>query len=372
MKRLAVITTLILSACTCFGAGGYKVAIVLPFDTKNGGSVNYIDFYCGAFLAADSLCREGFDITLKVEDCTEWNEDGYDISARLRGADLIIGPVTPEQQEKIQDFSISNSIPVVSPLDTKCSELTAYNPYFFTIPASRDIQIDNMVSTIAADGEGDIIIFYNQNNISDLVYDEMIEKSLKKAGLAYSRRSYGILQGRVITEKLKREMSDGKHKKVIIASEDEAFASDVVRNMALVELDGTSLSLYGSAKLRNFETIDASALYQLNFHFSTPFFVDYNDETTRSFIAAYRALYNTEPTPYAFQGYDLLFYFVTMMDELGECFTDFITFYPKNMLQNSISFERADEESGLTNKGTRNVRFNPDYTIEIPGSTSEF
>lgn len=369
MKRLTLIATLILSACTCLGAGGYKVALVLPFDTRGGGSVNYFDFYCGAFLAADSLCQQGYDITIKVVDCSRWAEGDTTHYKSLEGANLIIGPVSAGQQKTLQEYSISREVPIVSPLDVKCSAFAETNPYFFSVPAERITQVNNMVEAIAADGEGDIVIFYNQANTSDMAYDELIENALTRAGLTFSRRSYGILQGRVITEKLKKEMAGGHHKKVIIASEDEAFASDVVRNMALVELDGTSLSLYGSNRLRSFETIEAATLYQLNYHFSTPFFVDYKDETTRNFVLNYRELFNTEPTPYAFQGYDILYYFVTVMEELGESFMDFVPYYPKSLLQNNFKFWRTDDESGLTNIGTRDVRFLPDHSIQ---TTSEF
>lgn len=362
MKRLSAIATLILTACTCFGAGGHKVAVVLPFDVAGGGSINYMDFYCGAFLAADSLCQQGIPITLKVVDCAQQDSS---IVEQLEGADLIIGPVTLQQQQMLQQFSIDHKIPIVSPLDTKCATLAEANPYFFTIPSTRETQIDNLISTLAEDEDGDIVIFYNKESQSDLSYFEQIEKALIHKGLRFEKRSYGILQGRVITEKLKKEMGDGRYKKVIIASEDEAFASDVVRNMALLGLDGTALSIYGSAKLRNFETIDASTLYRLSYHFSTSFYVDYTDETTRSFVANYRALYNTEPTPYAFQGYDILYYFISTMNELGDNFMDFVTYYPKNMLQNRFSFKRGNEESGLTNMGTRDVRFQSDNTISI-------
>jgi len=366
VKRLSVITTLILTACTCFGAGGYKVAIVLPFDTPAGGSLNYIDFYCGAFLAADSLCQTGTPITLKVIDCASWSEaDTTAATAELSGVDLIIGPVTLPQQSLLQQFSIAGGIPIVSPLDTRCAPLSETNPYFFNIPSTREIQIDNLISMLAGDEEGDIVIFFNQADSTDLSYALQIESALNKRNLTFSKRSYNILQGRVITEELKKEMGDGRYKKVIIASEDEAFASDVVRNMALLGIDGTNISIYGSNKLRNFETIDASTLYKLSYHFSTAYYVDYTDDATRSFVSNYRELYNTEPTPYAFQGYDILFYFITTMNELGDNFMDFVTYYPKSLLQNRFRFDRSQEESGLTNMGTRDVRFQQDNSISI-------
>ena len=372
MKRLRLILCIALCAFifTDAGARSVKVALILPFNTESGTpSVNYLDFYAGALLAVENQQNAGVNVRLTVLDLPDLNEDDSALDDNLFHNDVIIGPVRAGEMYLIQRICKIFRTPFVSPLDPAAEDLAGDNPYFFQIPTSLYRQAANLVARLKAEGEGPVTLFCNPISPEEEQLETRYEVALTEAGVPFRKISYEVLRGRLITEELRAQMNPGEEilpQRVLIASEDEAFASDVVRNMNLLSsLYGIPVTLYATNRLRSFETIDADNLYKLGLRVSTPYYVDYTNEETRNFILKYRALYNTEPSQYAFQGYDILTYFIATLNDLGSAFLDFVEYYPMDLLQNSIRFVRTNEEGGYVNVHTRDIEYRPDNTVKV-------
>ena len=372
MNRLRTILLIVLCACIFHDAGArsVKVALILPFDVASGTpKVNYLDFYAGALLAVENQRNAGADIRLTVIDLPDLNEDDSELNDGLFANDFIIGPVSAAEMLLIQRICRLCGTAFVSPLDPYAEDFVTDNPRFFQIPTSPERQAANLVARLKAEGDGPVTLFCNPVSPQEERIRARYEKALREAGIEYRTISYEVLKGRLITEELRERMNPGDKplpQRVLVASEDEAFASDVVRNMSLlVSLYNIPVTLYASNRLRSFETIDVTNLYKLGLRVSTPYFVDYSREETRDFVLKYRALYNTEPSQYAFQGYDVLTYFIATFNDLGDAFFDFVEYYPMDLLQNSIRFVRAEEEGGYLNIHTRDIEYRPDNTIRI-------
>ena len=117
-----------------------------------------------------------------------------------------------------------------------------------------------------------------------------------------------------------------------------------------VEENRRNITLFGLPKWRNFEGIEVDYFHRMNLHLSLPYFVDYGREEVKDFLMKYRALFNGEPTPYTFQGYD-----ITMMS----CGFEQIT------LQSKYKFKKDNAGDGMRNTGTTNIVYNKDYTISV-------
>lgn len=371
MKRLRAILLIVLCACISLNAGArsVKVALILPFDVASGNpNTNYLDFYAGALLAVENQRNAGVDIRLTVIDLPDLMEDDAEFTDELFRNDVMIGPVSAAEMQLFQRICKIFRIAFVSPLDPAAEEYAGDNPYFFQIPTSPERQAANLVARLKAEGDGPVTLFSNPVSPQEIQLEERYEKALTAAGIAYRKISYEVLRGRLITDELRAQMNPGGEslpQRVLIASEDEAFASDVVRNMSLLAISGIPVTLYAPNRLRNFETIDVANLYKLGLRISTPYYVDYTQEATRDFVLKYRALYGTEPSQYAFQGYDVLTYFIATLNDLGDAFFDFVEYYPMDLLQNSIRFVRSEEEGGYVNVHTRDIEYRPDNTVKV-------
>ncbi len=126
-----------------------------------------------------------------------------------------------------------------------------------------------------------------------------------------------------------------------------------------------SLHLYGMPKWRAFSTIEPEVFHKMGLQLSLPYYIDYSNRETKEFLLKYRALYNAEPSPYAFQGYDTAKYFISLVQRYGKEFI-FATELPtESMLQSNYNLKRDSSESGFSNNATRVIKYNSDYTIVV-------
>ena len=71
-----------------------------------------------------------------------------------------------------------------------------------------------------------------------------------------------------------------------------------------------------------------------------------------------------ERTQYAFQGYDIVTYFISALHEYGTSFPSNVANYEKSLLQSDIRFEKANSGSGFVNNGVRNINYIGGWSIK--------
>ncbi len=343
-----------------------KVSLLLPFDIKEGtGSTNYMDFYCGFLLAMNNLKGQDIHVDLSVYDISRKGADEILRNTQLLDEDLIIGPVNSDELSQMAGFCNFNRIPFVSPMDQKADALVDNSPYLFQFPTRPSAQRHNLVESMGADDRSSVLLIYESEN-PDMAPE--FKSILEGGGIRYSEFSYRILDGRDIGTQMTAKLSPDKVNKVVVASENEAFVLDVLRNLNI--LKSYPIEVYGLPKWRNFDKVDMDYYHNLNLHISLPYFVDYSDSYTKTFVKQYRALYNAEPSQFAFQGHDIALYFLTALAKYG---SDFITMAPQHtmsLLQSEVSFVRSDE-GGYRNTATRSIIYNSDYQIDVVRSSSQ-
>ena len=182
------------------------------------------------------------------------------------------------------------------------------------MPVSAATQITNLIGRIDLGNQSKLTLFSDASG-SEEPYRRSILAAIDSAGLPCNEIRYHIVSGRTIIDSLLVTMSPDVEHHIVVASEQEAFASDVIRNMGVLKFNGYNIKVYCSNRVRNFETIEGVLLHEVNTHFSTNYYVDYSDKATKEFILGYRALFKTEPTPFAFHGYDTFLYFITIIND---------------------------------------------------------
>lgn len=340
-----------------------KIALVLPLKASSQEpSKECMDFYCGALMAIEAKKAEGVNVKLKVVDYSAADFNGDSFADSIEGYDAVVGPFAAADLERVLPFCRMAGVPLVSPLDQKAAAIADNEPLFFQVPTPHQIQAANLVGNIPLEEGGDVTLFYNSE---EEPFTRQVIAALEEWGIPYRSISYKVQRGRVITDSLRTAMQGSGKNFVIIASEDEAFASDVVRNMSLVRKSSPGMSVFTSSRLRNFETIDADLLYRLGARMSTGYHVDYREPATQGFVLKYRALFHTEPSQYAFSGYDIFFFFISAINDLKAAFMEFVPYYTLNLLQSNILFRKVSEEGGYVNIRTRDVEYRDDFSIEV-------
>lgn len=340
-----------------------NVTLMLPLNAKEGaGSENNMDFYSGALLAARDLGKAGTNIDLSVYDTGGGN---LPITAeRLRASDVVIGPVSSGELGKVLAMSPEGTA-VVSPMDPRAETLVQTHANLIQAPAASGAQYADLISWIGEERSGSdrtVVIF--EKGLRDNGDAAKVNTLLQESGIVYSSFSYSILEGRNVLDSMESLMDSAAVNRVLLVSESEAFVNDVVRNLNLMRHDQYRIVLYGTSRIRNFETINVDDFHNTNLHISLPYHVDYERPEVKDFLMKYRALYNTEPGAFAFQGYDILHYFVKMCSEYGNGWAERLgDAETVHMLQSDFKFRRAGE-GGFENIGMRRIVYGPDYSVK--------
>lgn len=337
-----------------FGASNpLHISLILPFNASGKASVNMIDFYSGALMALNDAKEKGAHVVLNVFDLAA-GTDAILADSKFSESDCVIGPVSPESQSPFASFALERGIPFVSPLDQKSASFTEENPCYFFIPASQEVQMRNMISDLNAKPSDNVFLFYDAS-LAEAQYVNQIKAMLDSAGVTYTPTSYNIRSDRQFFSSLQSRFSNSNPAKVIVASEAEAFSADITINLKFIVRRDQLATLWCSNKVRNYDSVDPEALYLLQTHICAPYFVDYSDEATNSFILKYRALFGTEPSAFSYQGFDILTYFITAMGRMGSAIVDEASSFRMNLLQSNIAFTRENENCGWSNSATRNI-----------------
>ena len=330
-------------------------ALLLPMAaTGKTSKINYMDFYCGVLYSLYKCSKEGIATDIKVFDTAN---DATPETEFFNDCDFAVGPVYTTDFENIKD-KLPENLPIISPLDHRVINWADKLSNFIQAPTHRKYQYEELVRWMKEDlKETDNILYLSETNTRDTVAVKEMKQVLNESGLDYKEFSYTVLQGRGIRSSLLARMTKGGVNRIIIESESEAWVNDLVRNLSII-CRGTKVVLYSPSKIRSFESIDAENLYKLSLHVCMSYNINYDSAVVKDFLLKYRAIFHTEPTLFAFQGYDLTRYFIHLVHKYGREWEEHIDEAKMTGLQATFDFEKNANGSYI-NKGVRRVEYFP-------------
>lgn len=351
-----------------FRKNSVDISLLLPLAAgdSTSGSRSNMDFYSGALLAARQLGKEGVGIDLSVYDVADGQM--HITEERLKSSDVVIGPVSAEDLGRLL-ASAPHSTYIVSPLDHRAEPLALSYKNFIQAPSSSTAQYADLANWIREEkSPHDTVIIIHEKGIKDRTGINTLTQGLKENGIGFQTFSYNILEGRDIPDSLRSRMTLTARNHLMIASESEAFVNDVIRNINLMVHEKYDVAVYASSKIRGFDTIEGANLHNVNLHVSASYYIDYDQKEVQDFIMDYRALFNTEPTPFAFQGYDIILYFAGICSKYGNAWPAMLPLEEEELLQSGFRFSRVvvgQSEVGFANTAIRRITYGPDYSVSL-------
>ena len=336
---------------------------LLPLKASgNTSSRSNMDFYSGILMAVRELGKSGINVELDVHDIS--NGSFGATKHELENCDVVIGPVNAGDITKL--YSLAPGIKaLISPLDPKAESLVQNYSTMIHAPAPRMAQYEDMAQWIKEDLKpGDRVLVISEKEARANDEGKLMKAAIDSAGIAYTSFSYSILDGRNVQEPIESRMTAEGVNRVVVASESEAFVNDVVRNINLTILHEYNVVLYGAAKIRTFETIEIENFHNANLHSSLTYYIDYEEDNVKDFIMKYRALFKTEPTQFAFQGYDVARHFLGLCAKYGDNWMSILENTGSDMLQSRFEAERTGS-GGFSNSGIRRIEYKDGYSIKV-------
>lgn len=336
-----------------------KVAVILPFS-KSKFTRNSVDFYCGQLIAARDFGKKE-DIPLDIK-AFDLNDSSEPFSDSLNRYNIVFGPTSVADMKRCLDICPEGMF-MISPLDPHTDTLTTNNLLIHTpTPAKR--QNGETVRWLMDEYEaGDEVVLLRSDGALSETARTIIDE-LKGSGLKYSEICYNFLQGRNIRSSYEARLSKTGTTRFVLASEDESFMNDAVRNVSLMSYKH-KVVLYAPSKLRSYTAIETENLHNAGSHVCAAYFTDYNSHDVSNFVMAYRALYGTEPNSFAIHGYDTMHYFLNICRIYGKQWPLKLAEYKERGLQTDFDFVQTPDGKGFINQAVRRIEYLDDFSIVL-------
>lgn len=334
------------------------IALVLPFNASTTPASPFLNFYSGALMAVQEQKEKGAHVILNVYDLAQGAQTILD-DPRFQESDVVIGPVEASTLDPFLRFSDQQGVILVSPLDHKADSLADTHPFFFQAPASSTTQLNNLIASVRGRNQGPVyLVTSNTTDEGRLI--ERFEEQLHADGISYRKVSLTELPDMVSAA------SRLEPARVVIGSENRMFTAEVISALNALSKQNVPMQVWCTNRVRNYETSDPDALFNLGVRTSVPYFIDYSNPDDQAFVRKYRSFFYTEPDDFAFQGHDVLSYFIHALMQQGSAFIDHADLHPMQLLHCNLHFVREDEKSGWRNNATRNLIYDKEgFSIVI-------
>ncbi len=356
--------------------------------TQKSRSMSFLQFYEGFMIAAEVLEKQGLKLDLTVIDVTDNVSTAERALSQIRGKelDLIVGPFFGKSFAVIEEYAKANGIVVVNPLSTRESVLenspnvvkvkpgdigmilsisnlvknyySNANVFIVSREKAADTAFLNQLEhhlNLAVNEEvtvsGDEFLNFARDESERMEMGSRLVPTLDVEGQVYSTDDFqnGSMDKVVMANSIRRyaysEMGalrshlSGVRTNLIIAyGDDNVFATQIL-NALTKSADRFPITLVCATDWQKYEKLLVENLLKMNAIYVSDFFVDYQDDDAKRFVRRFRDKYVSEPQNYAFEGYDVGYYFLNALMQYGsDDLIDCLHCYEASLLHTHYSF----------------------------------
>lgn len=289
-----------------------EIAVVLPFNynggsgVKNLGDNNFVfELFKGIKFAADKAKEQGINLVIKTFD-TERNPEV--IKKILNDpffhlADIIIGPIYPEESELVALYAEERQIPYVNPLSNIRSDRSELEYSYLFRPSVQTIVEGILKYTNRFPGKR-IAVAYSGTSRDELLAKQFSESASKMGFQTVTNRRVSGKDMRDFFEELGVDNGGtSKTDKIIIFSDDPNIASptfavmeSLTSNIPVLVMDSWLYFNFAS-----YEMLDIQ-----NFHFIGNNSINVTKEEVETFREEFFEKYSVYPDLNAHIGYELV------------------------------------------------------------------
>jgi LysM repeat protein len=348
------------------------------------GSIGYIEMYNGILLAADTLRSLGVNLNLYTFDI---KSDTIALSklinqGKLDGMDLILGPVYSHNLSKVAAYAKNKGIPVVSPVTLMNNSVLSGNPTLFMPNSSLEVAQRTIAKKVSEFPTDNFVFIHTDSTGNDasvgrfknMIFNELNFKiqydDIKfKEFIFYSRSMFDNDS----INRLSHALSDQSENIIIIASEEAPVISETLDDIYALSKK-FKVKVFCYPVIRDLDNLDLKELFDLDMLVYSPYWIDYSRKDIRRFNSVYRSKFLTEPTEmsYAWQGYDITYYFISGLALHGKDFISHPEMHNPDLLQTEYEFVKKWPGDGFENQKLFPVRYTKDYEVKLVDEDDPF
>ncbi len=329
-------------------------------------SLSFLQFYEGFMMAAKDLEKEGLKLDLKVFDVTENTATAERALNEIEGQelDLIVGPFFGKSFTVIEDYAKTKGITVVNPLSNRESVIVDSPNVVKVKPGNVGLimAVTNLVKNHYSNAN---VFIVSREETTDSVFLDQLERHLNLAVneevvvssnelLQFARHESELremgsrlvptveVEGQVYSttdlesgqddkvvlpnsvkhypfsdlNSVKSQLSGVRNNLIVAYGDNNVFATQMLNSLAKTA-DRYPITLVCIPDWAKFEKLLVDNLLKMNAIYISDFFVDYQNDAVKDFVLRFRNRYASEPQDYAFEGYDLAYYFLSALMRYG-------------------------------------------------------
>lgn len=372
----------------------YNVVILLPFSfDKNKwtrakcppigdcpyypNTLTSMNMYNGMLMALDSISKAGANLNIFTFDTAK---DTSKVNAILRkdevkNADIIIGPLFPNELKPVTVFAKKNKIQHIIPVPVSNKALYR-NPYVSKMTASTATQVVEMAKYVAQHhAHQNVILMRNSDDKKDLYYFDLFKKTYNNAIDTMKVKMHDtILESYVNSRGIRLSPVEAKlladtNNIIVVPSANVGYVSNF-----FTKLNSTAnahpylkydYQLYGLDEWKDFETLDERYKNKFKLHYVAPGFIDFNAENVKDFIINYRGKYSTDPDKYTFAGFDAVYSSLKGLILYGDNFPAYYQNLSNKGYFTNMRFKQIEPGSGYENQAVKIIYHNNFVVIPI-------
>lgn len=372
-----------------------KTLLTKPFS--------FLHFYEGFMIAADSVVNSrNMKLDLKVYDVDNDVNKAHEAIADpwLANANLIVGPFYLKPFNVVKQFAVENNIPIVNPI-TQRSEIVDNQPNVIKVKPSMESQLAPLDSLIKNNYHANNVFVIREKKYSDtLIINKINEiakrnidsctyvsnkhiskviknnhKRWKYLKMEFSETEFLTDNMALDVEYLKRNQDDStafenkvfninyerdslnfvsqyassmRNNLFIVYGNDKVFANEIVNKVTKL-IENYPITVIMLPEWSKFDRLFNDNLMKMHAIYFDDDYIDYQSIRTEHFICKFRNRYETEPSDYAYQGFDIGWYFLTALNTFGDYMMAYLPYYNIQLIETQFHFRRNSATSGFEN-----------------------
>lgn len=330
-------------------------------------TLSFLAFYQGALMAVDQLAKTGLSVKLFVYDTEKSNSNVESLVKKpeFLSLDLLIGPVYPEVQQMVSELSAKNRIPMVSPLSTD-DKYAKTNPWYFQVNPVKKLRIEATADYLLREFPNETITFLEGGSGSSETRQIREYLSGKKGASTSGNQlnAYNIwAKG---TGELESRLTADKPNILVMADHNEVSVSVAMNRLTLLSKKYPVI-LVGMQEFTRMQSIEIENLHSVNLRYLSTYFVNYNLPAVSTFVESFKGEFGTEPSLFAFQGYDVTTFFLKSLYRQERLPRTLATTNGTGLLHTSYHFTKLSDFGGYTNDSFTVVEYANTFEVRSLG-----
>lgn len=336
----------------------YDIVLMLPFYANYKDTMESRDFrlrdaaiqlYRGAMMASDSLEEQGLNARIHVLDVLDDKNAIVSILRReeMKSADLIIGPLFKDIIPIVSEWSLNNKVHMVVPVQQPNRILLNAANLSKSVPGSTT-QWMAIARYVASKYANEQVVLVD----SKILDDKKLVEAFKDEWYRIKNDSLRkvVVFNDVASFNLDAKLT-GNNCLVVVPTADKKVISAVFKAIGTKEVEVIGLESWD-----DMEFISTADRNRFHLQFPQNTFIDYEDEIIQHWIEDYRSSFKSEPSTFAFVGFDIMLYYGSGLRAFGKDFPEHFNEIGGNFLATQFNFFRTAKDSGFENSAVNIVR----------------